>query len=260
MNDNLNGFDEDLYLRAYADVATAVRAGKFPSGRAHYERHGRFEQRRAFTKVDRIVMPWMAKSESVHGWCRGAEAYELFRTAYSRLPQDAIIVEIGAFIGSGSILLAGTRAERGGGKVHCIDPFDCSGDQFSVPIYQRLVKTAGPTMTMREIFDNNVARAGVAKWIVAHQCGAVEVARDWNDPIDLLFLDGDQSPAGARAAYEAWEPFLKTGGYIAVHNSADRKYARDHDGHRRIAVEEVKPPRFVDVQLIHSTTFAHKAA
>jgi len=254
-------FDEDLYLETYSDVAKAVKSGAFQSGLEHYELHGRTEGRRAFSEADRIVAPWMRKAEEVTGWCRGAEAYELFQTAYSLVPHDAIIVEVGAFLGSGSILLAGTRSERQAGKAHCIDPFDCSGDAFSVPIYQRLVKAAGATMTMREIFENNIARAGIRDWVVTHQGGAEEIARTFTQKIDLLFMDGDQSPTGARAAYDAWMPFLKIGGYIAMHNSgATREYAPGHDGQQRIVVEELKLPRFAVVHLTDTTTFGKKVA
>src|SRR5581483_9993804 len=39
-------FDEAAYLQAHPDVARAVAAGIFPSGRAHYASHGRAEGRR----------------------------------------------------------------------------------------------------------------------------------------------------------------------------------------------------------------------
>ena len=40
-------FDEAFYLESYPDVAAAVKAGHFPSGRAHYEAYGRREGRLA---------------------------------------------------------------------------------------------------------------------------------------------------------------------------------------------------------------------
>jgi methyltransferase family protein len=42
-------FDEVAYLLANADVAAAVAAGRFPSGRDHFDRHGRAEARRQVT-------------------------------------------------------------------------------------------------------------------------------------------------------------------------------------------------------------------
>ena len=53
---------------------------------------------------------------------------------------------------------------------------------------------------------------------------ALSTVLDWITPIDLLFLDGDQSRKGVREAYNSWEPFLKGGGIIAVHNSAPENH------------------------------------
>ena len=100
--------------------------------------------------------------------------------------------------------------------------------------------------------------ANLSDWIEVRQGSASEVARNWTTPIDLLVLDGDQSREGARAAYDSWVPFLKCGGIIALHNSSDRVYEHDHDGHRRVVVEEILSPKYTRVQLIGTTTFAVK--
>src|SRR5215468_6466626 len=81
-------------------------------------------------------------SETIPGWTRGEEARELLWISYS-LAAGAIIVEIGSFFGSGTILLAGPRRICGSGLVHCVDPFDCTGDSFSVPHYQRILVEHG---------------------------------------------------------------------------------------------------------------------
>ena len=73
------------------------------------------------------------QSETIPGWTRGEEARELLRISHS-LAAGAIIVEIGSFFGAGTILLAGPRRIRGSGLVHCVDPFDGTGDSFSVHI------------------------------------------------------------------------------------------------------------------------------
>jgi predicted O-methyltransferase YrrM len=65
-----------------------------------------------------------------------------------------------------------------------------------------------------------------------HQGSAAEVAHTWTTPIDLLFLDCDQSREGVREAYDSWAQFLRAGGIIAVHNSAPENHTADHDGHR----------------------------
>ena len=75
---------------------------------------------------------------------------------------------------------------------------------------------------------------------------------------DLLFLDGDQSRVGARAAYETWARFLKPGGVIALHNSTAKNQTLDHDGNRCLAQEKIRAPDYDDIRLICSTTFAIK--
>jgi predicted O-methyltransferase YrrM len=206
--------------------------------------------------LDRIA-EYLDESVYLPGWYRGEEAQTLAVISYS-LPEGAVVVEIGSFLGSGTMLLAGPRKVRGSGKVHCVDPFDCSGDAFSVPVYQKLLAGVGGG-SLRQRVEENIARVGLANWVEVHQGRADEMAAAWTSPVDLLVLDGDQSRRGARAAYESWLPFLKPGGVIAVHNTEPRVYAPDHDGNRRLALEEILPPRFSDVRLIGATTFARKS-
>jgi predicted O-methyltransferase YrrM len=201
---------------------------------------------------------YLRLSETIPGWTRGEEADALAEVAQS-LEGDAVIVEIGSFFGSSTVFLAGARKLKGAGKVHCIDPFDGSGDSYSVPHYDAIIMAFG-ALSPREHFDRHVSAAGVSDWVEVHQGFAEEIATEWTTPIDLLILDGDQSPAGARAAYEGYSPWLKPGGVIALHNSSPREYTLEHDGHYLIAREEIHPPGYVERHLIGSITFARKAA
>ena len=199
---------------------------------------------------------YLRLSESIPGWTRGDEARELLRVS-AALPDGAILVEIGSFFGSGTVLLAGPRRLRGSGVVHCVDRFDGTGDAFSVPHYDRIIKQAGGG-ALRDYFDTNIRNAGLAKWVHVHQGPADGIARRWVKRIDLLFLDGDQSRAGAQLAYQAWAPFLKAGGILAVHNSAPDNYTPDHDGNRCLVEDEIRAPHYTNIRLISSTTFAEK--
>jgi predicted O-methyltransferase YrrM len=200
---------------------------------------------------------YLKLSETIPGWTRNAEAHSLAQIAFS-LPGHAVIVEIGSFFGSSTVFLAGTRKLRGAGKVHCVDPFDGSGDSFSVPHYNAII-TAFGAASPREHFDRNIRNAGLSDWVEVHAGNAEEIATDWTTAIDLLILDGDQSPAGARAAYEGWSPWLKPGGVIALHNSNPREYEAEHDGHFLVATEEIHPPNYIERHLVGSFTFARKA-
>jgi predicted O-methyltransferase YrrM len=204
------------------------------------------------------IAEYLDESIYIPGWYRSEEAKFLAVVSHS-LPEEAVIVEIGSFLGSGTLLLAGPRKVRGSGKVHCVDPFDCSGDAFSVPVYHELLAAVGGG-SLRQRFEENIGRVDLAEWVEVHQGRANEIAEAWTTPVDLLLLDGDQSCSGARAAYESWSPFLKPGGIIAIHNTEPRIYATDHDGNRRLVLEEILPPRYTEVHLIGATTFARKAA
>jgi len=196
-------------------------------------------------------------SSKVPGWTRGEEAHALFETAYD-LPDRATVVEIGSFLGCGSILLGGARKMKGSGEAHCVDRFDGSGDAFSTPHYHAIWLALG-ARPFREIFDENIADAGLSDWISVHDGDAELIGRRWSKPIDMLFLDGDQSPEGVRAVYDAWSPWLKNGAVIALHNSAPREYEQHHDGHYILARKEIRAPSYEDIRLVGSTTFARKA-
>jgi hypothetical protein len=205
---------------------------------------------------DAAIEHYLLLSQRIPGWTRGEEAAALARASFS-MPGGAVIVEIGSFFGCGTVLLAGAQKLRGSGRVHCIDPFDGSGDVVSVRHYQPIL-LAFAGCSQRAHFDTNIESAGLADWVEVHEGLAHDVAADWNTPIDMLFMDGDQSPAGARLAYDRWSPWLVRGGLIALHNSNDRDYEDGHQGHRLLVTEEVMPPAYRDVYCVGSTTFARK--
>ena len=201
--------------------------------------------------------PYLGYGFTIPSWLGRQEGLALASACYT-LPSNAVVVEIGSFLGKSAIMLAGARKARSSGRVHCIDPFDASGDAFSVPAY-RAIADADPR-PLRARFQANIARAGLTDWVVVHEGTAATVAAAWTEPIDMLFLDGDQSPEGARLAYDAWEPFLKVGGLIALHNSNDRSYAPGHEGIRLLATGIVRPPRYDDIRCVESTTFARRVS
>ena len=202
------------------------------------------------------LLRYFWQSSRIQGWTRDAEAAALALASY-RLSPDAVVVEIGSYLGSSAVLLAGARTLRGSGTVHCIDPFDASGDEYSAAFYEEARREVGGAL--RAAFDRNVAAAGVSSHVVVHQGTAEEVLPQWSTPIDLLFLDGHQSYHVVRPTHDGWSRHLKTGGVLALHNSAPSDFPAGHDGHYRVVAELVRPPVYTDVRLVGTTTFARKA-
>jgi MMP 1-O-methyltransferase len=202
-------------------------------------------------------MNFVQTALQVPGWRQGEEAAAVHGASYSR-PDHAVIVEVGAFLGRSTILLAGARKLRGSGRVHCIDPFDCSGDACSVPVYEKILTDLGGG-DLRDHFERNIRTAGLTEWVDIHPRRAAEAAAAWMQPVDLLVLDGDQSPEGARDAFDAWLPHLKSGGILVVGNSTPRNYEPTHDGNWLIASTTVVYPAFIDPRRVGTATIAVKA-
>lgn len=194
-------------------------------------------------------------AEEIPGWVTAEELLQKWEYSL-KLPDNPVIVEIGAFLGRSTIVTAGARKVKGSGIVHVIDPFDASGDAFSVPVYKDIEsKLPGELFDQ---FEENIKAAGLSDYVIVHRGYDYTVICDWHEKIDMLILDGDQSPVGAKRAYDEWNPFLKSGGILIVHNSADRVYGTDHDGHRRIVLDSVKEPDYCKVKCVRMTTFAVK--
>lgn len=195
-------------------------------------------------------------AEQIPGWVdRDELTYKANIT--SRLPENAVIVEIGCFLGRSTVVMAGVRKLAGSGMVHVIDPFDGSGDAFSVPFYKLITnKMEQPIL---DEFREYISLAKVQGFVQVHKGTAESVINQWNQAIDMLILDGDQSPKGTRTAYNLWIPFLKPGGYLCLHNSGDRFYLPGHDGHRRLLLEEIKEPAYTEIHTEVKTSFARKS-
>lgn len=198
---------------------------------------------------------YLAQSCYIPGWMLEHESVAYIETAYN-LPENAVILEIGSFVGKSAVLLAGARKLRNSGKVHCIDPFDASGEPFSVPFYERVAKRR--KIPLVDWFKENIDWCGLTDWVEVYKGGALEIRPSWTLSVDMLCLDADQSSQGARAIYEAFIPFLKPGGIVTLKNTADRDYDEGHDGNRRLLLETIVEPQYTDILTVQSVTFARK--
>ena len=207
----------------------------------------------------RAINQIASDANMIPGWVTGHAAREVAVRSW-KLGGDPVIVEVGVFMGRSTVLLASPRQRRGRGKVFCVDPFDCSGDDFSVPFYQKELTNAGAS-SLEEVFRRNLKSRSLDIWTEVHRGKSLQVTAGWTRPIDLLLLDGDHSPNGALESFELWSPYLKTGGQIILHNTGARAhgYADKHDGNYRIATRELVSPRYKLKRQIEYTTFATKA-
>lgn len=125
----------------------------------------------------------------------------LYKLALS-LKENSIIVEIGSYIGASSSFLA-SAAKQKKHTVHCIDTWKNEG------------MSEGDRDTFNE-FCKNIEP--LKDYIHILRGSSVDIAKTFNEKIDLLFIDGDHSYEAVKADVEYWLPKIKNHGIVIFHD------------------------------------------
>ena len=130
------------------------------------------------------------------------------------VPAGGVIVEIGSFKGKSSACLAGGCVGEGK-RLFCVDPF-CRQptDEYSDSIWDYDLG----------VFRKNVEAFGDV--VVPVQGLSQDVGLRFGDVLggvgmDLLFVDGAHTFEGAFGDFRLFFPFLKLGGWFALHDVAE---------------------------------------
>lgn len=149
----------------------------------------------------------------------------LFQMARS-LPDGSTIVEIGSFKGrSTSCLAFGCRGTKK--QVYAIDTF--SGNSGDFPVGNAVVeedeKRGRPYMHYGGYFFDdfclNIKKCGLSGYVKPVIGYSADVAKGWNTPIDLLFIDGSHAYEDVLQDFEQFFPYVKPGGIVAFHDVVD---------------------------------------
>jgi len=140
------------------------------------------------------------------------------RTMHSQAEADLLerlaggrrrVVEIGVYEGSSAVVLC--RVLRPDAELHLIDPFGHHPDAL------RPGWAATEAATRRVVARAARDHGPKVTWHIAFSS---EVARTWDrGPVDLVFVDGDHSEAGARADWELWSPLVAVDGVLLFHDA-----------------------------------------
>jgi predicted O-methyltransferase YrrM len=172
--------------------------------------------------------------KDVPGWLSDEEGEALFELA-QECTGKGVIVEIGSWKGKSTICLGrGSRAGNGV-RIFAVDPH---------------------AEYRHGEFRENLERAGIADLVTAVQGLSQQVADDFHEPIELLFVDGSHEEAEVREDFEKWVPKVVERGIVAFHDTTW------HDGPRKVVAEKIfGSHQFRDVRfVIGSTTVAQKVA
>lgn len=155
----------------------------------------------------RHLSPALARIDAIDGQISLDEAALLHELAAAA--QDGAIVEVGTFHGKSTVALALGAQAGGKAKVYGVDPF------------VTFVGSFGRTFTPAEkiVLFQNLLLAGVAEHVWLLQTTSERAARGFDEPIALLWVDGDHSYDGVKRDFAAWAPHVAPGGILAFHDS-----------------------------------------
>ena len=171
----------------------------------------------------------------INGWLGYKEAIYLYKAANSITQAGPTIVEIGTWQGKSAVVFGQAVKKRSNAKVICIDPFNASGDLKSQPDYQSIENSM--VMSLKEACFQNLKRNGVEDVVELIEGRSDEVARSWNKPIDLLFIDGDHEYAAVKRDLHDWSPFLAKGGLLVMDDVSMANLG--HEGPTRVVRESI---------------------
>ena len=142
--------------------------------------------------------------DAIPGFLKSPQQERWFFNAARKAPENAVIVEIGSFLGrsTASFALACKGTQK---HIYAIDLFEGDNDMYGQGDFQRR-------------FQENMARCGIAEHVTDMKSHSLEVAKGWTTPIDILFIDGSHEYDDVKADFHAFFPFVKKGGIIAFHD------------------------------------------
>lgn len=152
----------------------------------------------------------------IPGFLLNVEGYLLMLLA-KHGPGEGEVVEIGSFMGKSTCWLASGLAQAARGKVTAIDTFQGSAEHQADP-HLKKVLAEGKLFDAFEVIIKQNGLNGQVQPVVGD---SHEVARTWDRPIRLLFIDGDHSYQGVSRDFADWENFVAPGGILCLHDVGD---------------------------------------
>ena len=156
-------------------------------------------------------------AEEAIGFMPENEGLALHRAALAAARWGPLL-EVGSYCGKSAIYL-GAAAQECGSVLFTVDHHRGSEEnQPGGPYHDpRLVYDAGRVDTFPHLRDA-LAGAELEDVVVAIVGRSATVARHWQTPLAMLFIDGGHSQAAVDADYDGWAPHLMPGGVLAIHD------------------------------------------
>ncbi|WP_238473649.1 class I SAM-dependent methyltransferase [Nocardioides cavernaquae] len=157
-------------------------------------------------------------ARAAKGFMPDDEGLLLFRRALQQLPTGPAL-EVGTYCGKSAIYL-GAAAREVDGTVFTVDHHRGSEENQAGWEHHdtSVVDPEFGLMDTLPTFRKNIARAGLEDQVIAVIGKSLPVARHWQTPLSLLFIDGGHGEEPARNDYAAWVPKIQSGGLLVIHD------------------------------------------
>lgn len=134
----------------------------------------------------------------------GGSAWMLHGLVRSLRPN--VCVEIGSATGWSTCHIGLALRENFQGRLYAIDPHSPTAWN-------------DPTVDSFDVLRRNLRRCGVERYVEILRATSDVAAREWQQPIDFLFIDGDHSYEGVKRDWELFSPHLTPFGVAAFHDT-----------------------------------------
>jgi MMP 1-O-methyltransferase len=161
-----------------------------------------------------------AAAEAAPGFMPADEGLALYEAA-AEAAKVGDLLEIGTYCGKSTIYLAAAAAAAPQERiVVTIDHHRGSEEQQPGWEYHdpTLVDPAVGLMDTVPTMRRTLHAAGVEDHVIAVIGRSPAVARLWNTPVGLVFIDGGHTDEHAQADYENWAHHVASGGSLVIHD------------------------------------------
>jgi len=161
----------------------------------------------------------LAAFEAAKGFMPAREGLALYEAAVAAGALGLPLLEVGTYCGRSTILLA-DAARAAGVTAVTVDHHRGSEEQQPGWDYHD-PETVDPELGVMDtlpLFRRTLNKAHLEDHVVAVVGRSPQVARIWNAPLGLVFIDGGHTDEHATADYEGWAPHVAPGGLLLIHD------------------------------------------
>jgi len=157
-------------------------------------------------------------ADQIKGFLDPEEGQRLYDTARLAGAMGACL-EIGSYCGKSALYL-GLGCKASGAVLFSIDHHRGSEEQQPGEEYfdPSLFDIHANAMDTLPHFRQTLRRADLEETVVPIVAPSTVVARGWETPLGLVFIDGGHALETARSDYNCWAKHVMPGGYLMIHD------------------------------------------